>query len=97
MDLRRRRAPSSTFQLTPVGGPGKRGQIYFSSVISTHHWGFDKDSKGVVSKVPATKATKGLVEEHLKILRKGFGLKDVPGSMAYFKDMGWTFRTAPGP
>lgn len=67
------------------------------TVTETHYWGFDKDPKGTVTKIPARKATDGEVAEHLDIMRKGFGLKDLPGTMATFKDMGWTFRLPPGP
>ena len=62
------------------------------TVLDTHYWGFDKDPKGVVTKVPAKKATQAEVDDHLALLKDGFGLKDLPGTKAYFKDMGWTFR-----
>lgn len=67
------------------------------TVTDTHYWGFDKDPKGTVTKIPARKASGGEIAEHLDIMRKGFGLKDLPGTKAFFKDMGWTFRLPPSP
>ncbi|MEM7695686.1 MAG: LysM peptidoglycan-binding domain-containing protein [Pseudomonadota bacterium] len=67
------------------------------TVIDTQAWGFDKAPTGTVTKVPARKATATEMADHLKILKGGFGLKDVPGSMATFASMGWTFRLEPSP
>ena len=55
---------------------------------------YDLQPKGpLVLKIPITKTS------HIDILKKGFGLgpTNAAGTKGYFKDMGWTFRTAPGP
>ena len=69
------------------------------TVVDTRHWGFDQYPSGNVRGVPARLATLLEVREHLDILRNGFGLGpgNRPGTMAYFRDLGWTFRTPPPP
>ena len=65
------------------------------TVVDTHYWGFNRKRDGAVSKVLARRAIDLQVQDHLRILRNGFGLGDGPGTMAYFQDLGWTFRAPP--
>lgn len=69
------------------------------TILDTHYWGFDKDNAGTVTKVPGRKAAVGEVQDHLRLLKDGFGLgpTNVAGTKADFKDMGWTFRMPPAP
>lgn len=93
-----------TFLGRPVGTTEWRAMLSIAVVtdkrvtlIETVYWGFDKDPKGKVTKIPPRKATDLELAEHLSVMRKGFGLKDLPGTMGYFKDMGWTFCLLPKP
>lgn len=69
------------------------------TILDTHYWGFDIDNAGTVAKVPGRKAAVGEVQEHLRLLKNGFGLgaTNAIGTKADFKDMGWTFRLPPAP
>jgi len=69
------------------------------TILDTHFWGFDIDNAGTVSKVPGRKAAVGEVQDHLRLLKDGFGLgpTNAAGTKADFKDMGWTFRMPPAP
>ncbi|RYH08579.1 hypothetical protein [Tropicimonas sp. IMCC6043] len=62
------------------------------TLLDTYVWGFDKGTDDKLTHVPARKANAAERKNHLKLMQNGFGLKDLPGTKADFKDMGWSFR-----